>query len=256
MDLAAITPMLLTYNEAPNIARTLDKLAWARQILVIDSGSTDDTLAIVARYGQAQVVHRGFDDFAGQCNFGLSRITTPWVLSLDADYELSDALIAELRTLAPGDRINGYRAGFIYRMFGHALRGTLYPPRTVLYRAATGRYRNEGHGHRAVIDGAVQNLAARIYHDDRKPLARWLASQQRYAELEVDHLLSADPRELRRTDRIRLLGWPAPPLVFIYTLLVKGCLLDGWPGWLYVLQRTLAEIMIAVEIVDRRLRHQ
>jgi hypothetical protein len=50
------------------------------------------------------------------------------------------------------------------------------------------------------------------------------------------------------------MGWPAPILVFFYTLLFKGCLFDGWAGWYYVLQRTLAEIMIALEVVERRLR--
>ena len=50
------------------------------------------------------------------------------------------------------------------------------------------------------------------------------------------------------------MAWPAPILVFLYTLITKRCVLDGWAGWLYVLQRTLAETMIALEIVDRRLR--
>ena len=50
------------------------------------------------------------------------------------------------------------------------------------------------------------------------------------------------------------MAWPSPILVFLYTLLAKGCILDGWPGWFYVLQRTLAETMIAIELVDRRLR--
>ena len=49
------------------------------------------------------------------------------------------------------------------------------------------------------------------------------------------------------------MAWPSPILVFLYTLLAKGCILDGWPGWFYVMQRTLAETMIAIELVDRRL---
>jgi hypothetical protein len=53
---------------------------------------------------------------------------------------------------------------------------------------------------------------------------------------------------------VRLLGWPAPILVFLYTLIIKRCALDGWAGWLYVLQRTFAEIALALEIVDRRMR--
>ena len=63
-----------------------------------------------------------------------------------------------------------------------------------------------------------------------------------------------DRRSLKRTDRIRRVGWCAPFLVFVYTLIFKGCLLDGWPGWYYALQRLLAETLIALEIADRRLR--
>ncbi len=249
-----ITPLVITYNEAPNIARTLDRLLWARRIVVIDSGSTDETLEIVRSYPQAEVIHRSFDDFASQCNFGITQVATAWVLSLDADYELSEALVTELRNLRPVETIVGYRARFIYRVYDRPLRGTLYPPRTVLYRKHKASYRNEGHGHRVVITGEIAPLSAVIFHDDRKPLARWIASQQRYACREAEHLLASDPKALGRTDRIRLAAWPAPAAVFIYTLIFKGCLLDGWRGWYYALQRLLAETMIALEIIDRRLR--
>jgi glycosyltransferase involved in cell wall biosynthesis len=249
-----ITPLVITYNEAANIARTLDRLAWACRIVVIDSGSTDQTVEIIRSYPQAEVIHRPFDDFASQCNFGISQVATAWVLSLDADYELSEALVTELRSLRPDASIAGYRARFIYRIYGRPLRGTLYPPRTVLYRKDKASYRNEGHGHRVVVAGEIAPLSGVIYHDDRKPLARWIVSQQRYACREAEHLLASDPKVLGRTDRIRLAAWPAPAAVFIYTLIFKGCLLDGWRGWYYALQRLLAETMIALEIIDRRLR--
>ncbi len=148
-----ITPLIITHDEAPNIARTLDKLAWARRIVVIDSGSTDETARIARSYPQVEVVAHPFTDFASQCNFGLAQVTSSWVLSLDADYELSDELVRELQALAPPPDIAGYRARFVYRIHGRALRGTLYPPRTVLYRHEGARYRNEGHGHRVVVDG-------------------------------------------------------------------------------------------------------
>jgi glycosyltransferase involved in cell wall biosynthesis len=250
-----ITPLIITHDEAPNIARTLDQLTWARRIVVIDSGSTDDTVRIARSYPQVEVIWHPFTDFASQCNFGLTQVTSPWVLSLDADYELSDALVRELRTLAPAAGVAGFRARFIYRIFGRALRGTLYPPRTVLYRRGAARYRNEGHGHRVVVDGAVRNFSGVIFHDDRKPLARWFASQQRYARFEAEHLLALG-ESARGTDRLRLIGWPAPIGVLFYTLFVKGCLLDNWAGWYYVLQRFIAEALIALEIADRRLRRR
>jgi glycosyltransferase involved in cell wall biosynthesis len=249
-----ITPMILTFNEEANIGRTLDKLTWAKRILVIDSGSTDGTFAIIARYPQAQVMHRAFDSFAGQCNFGLQQIASEWVLSLDADYVLDDALIKEITALAPPADVDGFRARFVYCVAGRSLRGSLYPDRTVLYRRAQARYRDDGHGHRVAIDGRVAALGAPIYHDDRKPLARWFAAQLRYAAVEADWLTGGKKPNPDLMDRLRLMIVPAPPLAFLYTLIVKRCLFDGWAGWFYALQRLCAEVLLALEILDRRLR--
>ncbi|MGD9614949.1 MAG: glycosyltransferase family 2 protein [Alphaproteobacteria bacterium] len=250
-----ITPLILTFNELPNIERMLARLSWAKRIVVIDSGSTDGTLDILYRDPRIAVFIRDFDNFARQCNFGLSHIGSRWVLSLDADYELSEALIAELRRLVPDEATAGYRAEFVYRIHGRPLRGSLYPPRTILYRRDRAVYRREGHGHRVHVDGAVLPLRGVIYHDDRKPLSRWLAAQQRYATDEAEYLLNYTGRPPARADRIRLMGWPAPIAVLLYVLFVKRCLLDGWPGWYYALQRLFAETLLALEILDRRHRH-
>ena len=246
------TPMIITLNEAPNLARCLDRLLWAQRILIVDSGSSDETLTIARSYPQVDIVHRPFDDFANQCNFGLTQVATQWALSLDADYELSAALEQEILSMREGDAA-GYSAAFIYRVHGRPLRGALYPPRTVLYQARRAVYRNEGHGHRIEVQGKVERLDASIFHDDRKPLSTWIDSQKRYARQEADYLLSKPLSALNWPDRLRRMGWPAPLLVFLYTLLWKRCVLDGWQGWYYALQRTAAEIVIALELIDRRL---
>jgi glycosyltransferase involved in cell wall biosynthesis len=253
MDRDIVTPLLITFNEIQNIGRTLAKLDCARRIVVIDSGSTDGTLEILAKDSRIEVVHRPFDSFAEQCNFGLTHIRTDWVLSLDADYELSDAFVSELAGLAPNPEDTGYKAAFVYRIHGHALRGTLYPPRTVLYRVGGARYENEGHGHRIRLQGRVLALKSLIYHDDRKPLSRWLGSQLKYAAREAAHLLETPRERLGRVDRIRLMGWPAPILVLGYVLFAKGAILDGKAGWFYAFQRLLAEVLLALELLDRRL---
>jgi glycosyltransferase involved in cell wall biosynthesis len=249
-----ITPLLITYNEEANIRHTLDKLTWARRIVVVDSGSHDETLRILETYSQVEVFHHTFTDFAAQCNFGVKQVTTPWVLSLDADYELSDALISELKSLKPSHEVGGFRANFVYRIYGRPLRGSLYPPRIVLHRRDGADYRNEGHGHRVLVTGTVLQLAAPIFHDDWKSLSCWFGSQQRYAEKEAEHLLGCNRAELSRLDRLRLVGWPAPLAVTIYALLVKGCLFDGWPGWFYALQRLLFEVLLALNILEKYLR--
>ena len=250
-----VAVLILTFDEEANLARTLDALADFPEVVVLDSGSTDATPAIAARYPNVRLAVRSFDGHAAQWNHGVTAcgIAAPWILALDADYRLAPGLAAEIAALAPPDDVAGYRAAFRYCVAGRPLSGALYPAQVVLFRRGCGRYVQEGHTQRLVLaGGAVRALAGRILHDDRKPLRRWLAAQQRYAALEAAHLLASPRAALGRTGRIRLLAWPAPVLVFAYTLLVKGCARDGWAGWTYVLQRTLAEIMIALEILDRR----
>lgn len=250
----AVTPLVITFNEAANIARTLAALDWAREIVVIDSGSTDATLAILAADPRVRVVHRAFDTFAGQCNFGLGQVRTEWVLSIDADYEATPAFSREVRALDPPADVAGYRAGFVYCVFGRPLASTLYPPRVVLYRVACGRYRDDGHGHRVDVRGIVRDLAGRLRHDDRKPLDRWFRSQIGYAAREAEHLLGADPASLGRIDRLRRIGWPAPFVMLAYTLVWRRYAFAGRAGLYYSFQRVLAELMLAIEISDRRLR--
>jgi glycosyltransferase involved in cell wall biosynthesis len=255
-----ITPLILTYNEAPNIERTLSRLKWAKEILVVDSFSTDETLDLVRKLPQARIVQREFDSFARQCNFGLQQIRTEWVLSLDADYLLPEPFVSEVTKLQSSEQVAGYRAAFKYCICGRPLRASLYPPRVVLYRRDRASYRDEGHGHRVQIEGNIFPLRSVIYHDDRKPLDRWLHEQERYARIEAEHLLGAKSQEPRAetvefslADRVRQMIVFAPFVVFFYTLLGKGLILDGWPGWFYVFQRTYAEVVLSLRLLEARL---
>ena len=253
MDLTAITPLILTYNEEANIDRTLGRLTWAERVVVVDSYSTDATIDIATACGNVDLVQREFDHFADQCNFGLEQIDTEWVLSLDADYVCSEALIDEIRALPTIPAADGFSVGFVYCVFGEPLRGTLYPPRTVLYRREKAKYHRDGHGHRVRVDGTVGELDAPIYHDDRKSLERWLDNQRGYARLEAEKLAEAD--DVGLTDRLRALTL-APPLVFLYCLFVQGLILDGKAGWYYTLQRTYAEVLLALRLLDDELRQE
>lgn len=248
-----ITPLVLTFNEAPNLRRTLERLTWAREIVVVDSGSTDDTVAIARSFPNVRVVTRPFDTFAGQCNFGRGQVQTPWVLSLDADYVLSDELVEELKAWQPEGAVTGYRAAFRYCVNGRPLRATLYPPRVVLYQRDRAHYEDEGHGHRVRINGEVRPLRGWIDHDDRKPLDRWLSEQNKYMIREAAELLATPWEQLKFQDRLRRRIVIAPFAVFFYTLLVKGLILDGWPGWFYVLQRTYAELLLSLRLLERKL---
>ena len=254
MEISAIIPLILTYNEEPNLGRTLAQLTWAREILVLDSGSTDRTLALARSFPNVRILHRTFDSFAQQCNFGLTQIETEWVLSLDADYVLTDELIEELQTLHPEPGTVGFSVAFRYCVFGRPLRGTLYPPRIVLYRRRLAVYGDDGHAHRVQVRGSVRSLVGRMLHDDRKPLSHWVWSQDRYAKLEAEKLSRTPSAELGLNDRIRKTILLGPPVVFLYTLFVRGVILDGWAGWHYALQRALAETLLSLRLIEARLR--
>ncbi len=122
------------------------------------------------------------------------------------------------------------------------------------YRRSAAVYVDEGHTQRVQIDGELSIPIHPIYRDDRKPISRWFSSQARYASLEASHLVRGGMSNLGGVDRIRLLMVPAPIPMFFYVLFIKRCLLDGWPGWYYTLQRTRAEAMLSIELIDRRLR--
>lgn len=253
MNLEDITPVILTLNEAPNLPRCLERLAWAREVIVLDSFSTDDTPRMASERRNVRLAQRAFDDHTSQWNHAVSLAATPWVLTLDADYILPGQFQAELEKLNPADDDAAWAADFRYCIMGHALRGSLYPPRPVLFRRDRCHYVPDGHTQKLEVRGPTRRLASVIHHDDRKPLASWFLAQVRYAELEAEHLLTIPVARLNRADRIRRGMVAAPALVFLHTLLVKGLILDGWPGWYYVMQRTLAEIVLALQLVHRRL---
>lgn len=242
-----ITPLILTYNEAPNIGRTLQSVSWAKEIVVVDSFSDDDTLDIAKAFPQVRVFQRAFDSHRNQWQFGLKEtgITTPWVLALDADYVLSEELITELKRLQPKPGTAGYRANFVYCINGKKLQSGVYPPVTVLYRREAASYIQDGHTQRVALEGPVENLRAPIFHDDRKSLKTWLSAQSRYTELEAQKLRSTDFSELNFPDRLRRWRVVMPPAMFVYCLIVRRGIFDGRAGIYYAFQRAMAELMLS-----------
>ncbi|MGA1601752.1 MAG: glycosyltransferase family 2 protein [Prochlorothrix sp.] len=250
MNLADITPLILTYNEEDNIDRTLSKLTWASQILIIDSYSTDRTLEIIRQYLQAQVLQRQFDTHTNQWNYGLDQVKTEWVLSLDADYQVSRKLLDEIQNLSTNPITSGYFISFRYCIFGKPLRNTILPPRQALFRKSQATYIDDGHTQLLKVDGKSASLTEVIYHDDRKPLSRWLWAQDRYLKIEANKLNETPWSRLSWSDRIRTFKIIAPFLVLLYCLVLKGGLLDGWRGWHYAFQRMLAEILLSLRLIE------
>jgi hypothetical protein len=250
--LEQITPLILTRNEASNIGRTLEQLRWARDIVVVDSFSDDETVGIASSFPSVRVYRREFESHERQWSFGAQEtgITTPWILALDADYFLGEDFTAELNLLRPPPHIAGYSARFVYCVNGKRLRSGIYPPVTVLYRREGASYAQDGHTQKLQLSGTVGNLRSPILHDDRKPLSHWFQSQVRYTELEAKKLLAAEAGSLRWIDLIRRWRIIAPPAMLLYCLVLRGGVLDGWAGFYYAFQRAVAELMLSLYLLE------
>lgn len=253
MTIARITPVILTFNEEPNIGRTLSGLAWAGKVIVVDSGSTDQTLEICEKFPNVEVHGRPFDTHAQQWNYAISLSPTSWVLSLDADYQLSPSFVDALKTVDLDCQYAGYCARFRYLVFERPLRASILPPRCVLFDRNRCEYFDDGHTQRLQCNGERSMLEEWIDHDDRKSLERWTTAQVRYARLEVRKLMESKPGALSLSDRIRRKCWIAPWLVPVIALVRSGIILDGWRGWYYALQRGIAEAVLALLILEARI---
>lgn len=248
-----VTPLILSFNERENVTRTVSALAWSDEVVILDSFSSDDTSELAKKaHPNVTVLQRPFDSHAQQWNFGLQQIKTKWVLALDADYELSQALSTELEALIPRDSVSGYEAKFVYRIHGRSLRGSAYPPHVILFRKERGSFYDDGHTQRLRLQGEVLRLNGVVYHDDRKPLTRWLSAQDRYARIEAHHLLSTRRMAMKAQDQLRLAVYFAPAVMFVYLLIIRGLILDGWPGLYYVMQRTIAESLLSLRLLTEK----
>ncbi len=251
MKLASITPLILTWNEEPNLRRCLERLHWAREVVILDSGSTDATAAIAAEFPNTRLIVRPFDDHTTQWNHGVDACGTNWILSLDCDYVLCPGFEDELAGLDENTPVDAFYASFRYLIHGKPLRACLYPPRAVLFRRDHCRYVPDGHTQILRVPGSTAHLTTRIDHDDRKPLSRWFSSQDKYAKLEADKLSSLTQLSLQ--DRIRRTMILGPIVVFLYTLLGRRTILDGPHGWFYAFQRALAEIMLSLRLLEKKI---
>jgi glycosyltransferase involved in cell wall biosynthesis len=243
---ARVTPVVLTLNEEPNIGRLLEDLAWARTVVVVDSGSTDRTAEVANRFSNVRWLVRPFDTHAAQWQFGISSAETDYVLALDADYRVPADFVGELdRTFLPGEFASGV-AGFQYCIRGRPLRGSVYPAKVVAVRRAAVRITQPGHSQVIDADGPQYRFETRLSHDDRKPLQRFVRSQLEYARLEADRLRhTTTPRWQDRLRRTALMPFIVGPGAYV----AAGGPLAGWAAVQYACERTLFECLLAMEIL-------
>jgi glycosyltransferase involved in cell wall biosynthesis len=247
-----LTALILTKNEEPNLKRVLEKLTWLEKVVILDSFSTDSTLEIAKSYPNTVVFQRIFDTHANQWNYGLSLLDSKWVLSLDADYILTDEFITETKKIIEHPENTAYVVRFKFLVFGNKLLGDNTIPRPVLFELSECKYFDDGHTQRLAINGKTGKMNSYILHDDRKSLSRWLSNQDGYAIKESKKLLSTPLSQLSLTSKIRKTKIFAPVFVFFHCLFVKGLIFNGWTGWHYTIQRTMVEMLLALRLIEEK----
>lgn len=231
---ACISACIITFNEADRIGDCLASLDFCDEIVVVDSGSTDETRAICEAAG-ARVLVRPFDGFRSQKQFAVEQATHDRVLCLDADERVGPALRAAI--LAERDRgfpAAGYRFARLSEYFGKFLRrGNAYPDRVMrLFDRRRGGWRGDREIHEAAsVDGAVVTLPGDLIHYPYRSLMQQLQKTERYARMMAEYEFSRG----KRASLAKLVLSPA--WRFWRGYVFRLGFLDGWHGLVYAYVR-------------------
>ncbi|WP_420550144.1 glycosyltransferase family 2 protein [Litorivicinus lipolyticus] len=181
---APISAILITKNEAGNIRRCLSSVAFCQQIVVVDSGSTDETADIARRLGADVSITSDWPGFGPQKNRALAVANQPWVFSIDADEWVSDELAASIRKHIEGAR-TGARVRRASSFCGQVMRHSGWGDDWVvrLFPRKNGRFSEDLVHERLVVTGTPVDLAGPLNHESHRDLAHALKKNTQYAEL-------------------------------------------------------------------------
>ena len=184
--------VLLTKNEEGKIGRCLASVRFADEVIVVDGESTDRTVELCRAAGATVISHRWEGSFAQERTLGVAAATGEWILQMDADETVSDALRAALqRLLAGGSPHAAFKIRRANEFLGHAMRhGGWHHYNTALFRKARCRYEGRVH-ERLIIDGTVGVIDASLEHRPFDSLAQFIERQNRYTSLQAQDLMDA-----------------------------------------------------------------
>jgi glycosyltransferase involved in cell wall biosynthesis len=239
-----LSVVIITKNEAYNMRRCLDSVRnIANEVIVVDSGSQDGTIAICKEYG-CTVIHRDFDGYSNQKQFAVDQASNDWVLSVDADEEITPELGSEIQTLLDQDIIP--EAGFFIprlfhymgRVMKHGGAGSQFYMR--LYNRHHGRFTKVPVHEVIEVDGPTGYLSGTMIHYSYRDIAHHIEKINTYSTLAAEGYI----RKGRRFST----WWVALkfPVTFITCYFIKGGFRDGYPGFMWAwLAAVTASLKIA-----------
>jgi glycosyltransferase involved in cell wall biosynthesis len=253
---APVSVIVPVKNEAENLHRCLPALAWADEIFIVDSQSTDGTEEVAGKFGATVIQFYYNGSYPKKKNWALDNIPfrNEWVLIVDADEIVIPGLAAEIARRVDCDEADGYYLNSLYKFLGRPIRHCGYSScwNLRLFKHRLGRYEkmpdptggragdNEAHEH-VELDGRVLRLDHELEHHAYPTIAVWVEKHNRYAIWEAanaERFLSEPiPKSIGSVQRIKRMlkkiAWRLPlrPLVrFIYAYCIRLGFLDGKPG--------------------------
>ncbi len=222
-----ISATIIAHNEGAQIARVIRSLSCADEVIVVDSGSTDDTVEVARSLG-ARVVNRPWKGFAAQKNFATSQARHDWILSLDADEALDEAAqeaVRSWKTTAPA--VAGYQFARRARYLGRwILHSGWYPDYKVrLFDRRQGEWKGAYVHESVAVSGPIETLPGEILHYTCDSLAEHAQRIEFYTDLAAKEMVD---RGERVSSLSRLF---APPWIFVNTYFFRLGILDGHQGF-------------------------
>lgn len=221
-----ISAAIITFNEERNIARVLESLRCCDEIVVVDSGSTDRTVELATKCG-ARVIESAWRGFAGQKNYASEQCENDWVLSLDADEALSEALEGEIWQIKKnGPEFDAYTMPRIAQYLGRwILHSGWYPDRKVrLFDRRRAKWIGDFVHESVQVEGPIGHLKSNILHFTCSSLSEHLKTMDRYTTLAAEQLVEQKAK----------VGWTElaldPAWTFLRTFVFQRGFLDGMEG--------------------------
>ncbi len=219
---------IITLNEAETLARTLESVSFCDEIVVVDSGSTDDTIDIARRYTDKVYVKR-WEGYGKQKNFAISRLSTDWVLSVDADEVVTSSLRDSIISAISRPAFDAYLINIQLVFLGKPLRfGGTYPDYHLrLFKKEVCRFDESGVHERAVCHCKTGKLKGVMLHYSYRDLSDYLEKFNKYTTLIAKKHHEAEKRVSKLFPFLRI------SFELFKRIVLKGAFLDGYEGMLY-----------------------
>jgi glycosyltransferase involved in cell wall biosynthesis len=279
MQRAPISVIVPVKNEADNLRKCLPALAWADEVFVVDSGSTDDTAAVAREFGATVVLFAFNGVYPKKKNWSLENLPfrNEWVLIVDADEIVPPELAEEITRRTASDEADGFYLNMKYFFLGRRIKHCGYAEawNLRLFKHELGRYEkmpvapgsrtgdNEAHEHVELV-GRVARLRHELDHHAYPTLSIWIEKHDRYAAWEAemyDHFvhqaasakIGAGKRFKRQLKRIYLRLPLRPVIRFFYAYVLRLGFLDGMPGLAFCTLLGFYDFLCWAKLYEKRL---